>query len=252
MVPSEQESVKTNSLAQLLHILVEVNSRTINIEEQIKKATLTIHESKLLSVKLSANLEQLEKNALIARKKVITYEAELKFTQAKEDEKRKQLETIDNPKEYKTLHREIELLKKQNNANEEQLLTFWQEAEALDNNLVLERSKTHKKLEELTQTLLTNNQLLIQLKEEHIKALEEKTIKSTMIPAEWLSRYNRMQTSVQDPIVSVTNHECGACFYTIVAQEYARIKKGEVLLCRSCYRFLYFDTEKEQNPQKES
>lgn len=251
MVPTELKLIKP-SLAQLLHILVEVNNKVIAIEDTIKKTTAAIHETKVLSVKLSTQLELLEKETLIAQKKRVSAEAELKFTQAKEHEKRKKLDRLENSKEFKTLNREIELLKKQNNASEEQLLLLWQESETLEKTLDEEKKNYHKKLEELTQNLVIHNNNLAKLKEEHKQLVEEKMMKTTLIPEEWINRYNRMQTSVPDPIVAIVNQCCGGCFYTIVSQELARIRKGEILLCRSCYRFLYFDAEKEQNPQKKS
>lgn len=251
MVPTEQELQKP-SLAQLLHILVEVSNKVILTEEAIKKTIAAIHDTKVTAIKLSSQLELLEQNARALDKKRTSAEAELKFNQAKEDEKRKKLEFLENTKEFKSLNREIELLERQNKTNEEQVLLLWQECEVVTKNLEQEKTTTHTKLEELAQNLATYNTNLAQLKEEHKQLLEEKTIKTTLIPEEWLTRYNRMQASVQDPIVSLADNCCGGCFYTIVTQELARIKKGEVLLCRSCYRFLYFDAEKEQTPQKES
>lgn len=251
MVPTEQELQKP-SLAQLLHILVEVSNKVILTEEAIKKTIAAIHDTKVTAIKLSSQLELLEQNARALDKKRTSAEAELKFNQAKEDEKRKKLEFLENTKEFKSLNREIELLERQNKTNEEQVLLLWQECEVVTKNLEQEKTTTHIKLEELAQNLATYNTNLAQLKEEHKQLLEEKTIKTTLIPEEWLTRYNRMQASVQDPIVSLADNCCGGCFYTIVTQELARIKKGEVLLCRSCYRFLYFDAEKEQTPQKES
>ena len=248
MVSTEQEPQKS-SLAQLLHLFVEVNNRILKIEEQIKKITVDIHDYKVHSLKLTTSLQELEKLTLSARKKVTTAEAELKFMQAKELEKRQKLETVENNKEYKALSKDIEQLKKQNSSGEEQLLTFWQEAESLEKKLEEEQIRTQKKLEELTQNLLTANQTITNLKEVHKNLIEEKNVKSAIIPNEWISRFTRMQNSVPDPIVSAINTCCGGCFYQIVAQEYTRIKKGEVLLCRSCYRFLYFDNEQHINTQ---
>ena len=250
MVSIENEN-RTVSIAQLLHTLVSIDSRILKIEESIKEASLLITESKLRAATAAQTLDLLEKNTRAARHKVVTSEADIKFMRAKEDEKRNNLDSIATQKEYRSACREVETLKKQNIAAEEALIIHWQEAEALEKNLVFEQTNSVKRQEELAQIILKNTELLVQLKQEHQILLKEKTQKSTLIPSEWIDRYNKMQISVPDPIVATTQGCCGACFYAIVPQEYARIKKGEVLLCRSCYRFLYFDTEKESQTTKQ-
>jgi predicted nucleic acid-binding Zn-ribbon protein len=48
---------------------------------------------------------------------------------------------------------------------------------------------------------------------------------------------------MQDPIVPVHGTSCSSCFYTIIKQDYANLKKVGMLPCRNCYRLLYLDTD---------
>ena len=126
------------------------------------------------------------------------------------------------------------------------MLADWQIAETLEKTIEIEKPTIQKQLEELAQSTTECLALSTALKQEHHVLLEEKAQKLALVPSEWISRYHQMQTSVRNPIVPVQHGSCSACFYTLVQQEFSRIKKGEVRACQSCYRFLYFYAEKEQ------
>jgi predicted nucleic acid-binding Zn-ribbon protein len=72
------------------------------------------------------------------------------------------------------------------------------------------------------------------------------------VPQEWLTKYQRMRAKVADPLVPVMNTSCSACFYSIPPQDLNRLKKNALLLCRSCYRLLYYDKEEEKDSESDS
>jgi predicted nucleic acid-binding Zn-ribbon protein len=61
-----------------------------------------------------------------------------------------------------------------------------------------------------------------------------------------------MKHNVPDPIVPVLNECCSACFYAVLYQDMVKLKKAELLPCRNCYRFLYYDEEEQQDTQQAS
>jgi predicted nucleic acid-binding Zn-ribbon protein len=247
MVITEQKD-SDFSIVKLLHQLVAINTQIVKAEEQITVTNKRILEYKNQAIQTTEKLKNLEHSILVGRKKLIHCEGEAKFLKDTEDEKKKHLETIQNPKEYKAATRELDLLKKRTNQFEEELLTCWQEVENLELKITQETQLSASKLTEITVQLENEKSNLENLSKLLKKLLEEKVEKSILVPAEWLTRYERMQMSVADPIVEIRENSCGSCFYTIVAQELMRLKKGEILLCRSCYRFLYVNPEPSSNP----
>jgi predicted nucleic acid-binding Zn-ribbon protein len=59
-----------------------------------------------------------------------------------------------------------------------------------------------------------------------------------------------MKGSVPDPIVPVISECCSACYYSVLHQDMVKLKRSGVLLCRSCYRFLYYDENEQKDLKK--
>ena len=71
---------------------------------------------------------------------------------------------------------------------------------------------------------------------------EEQEVKIKGIPEEWLEKYSIMRTRVPNPIVSVKNGSCSACFHALTQQDMLNLQRRKLLQCRDCYRFLYIES----------
>ena len=68
-----------------------------------------------------------------------------------------------------------------------------------------------------------------------------RAVKEEGIPEEWIEKYERMRNSVPDPVASIEDQVCKACFYTATNQEIELLKRKKLLQCKGCYRFLYIN-----------
>ena len=59
-----------------------------------------------------------------------------------------------------------------------------------------------------------------------------------------------MRGKVSNPVVHVYKDSCSACFYLIASRDLQLLKQNELLPCKDCYRFLYFDNEKDIKDKK--
>ena len=136
------------------------------------------------------------------------------------------------------------------NEQENVLLSCWNDLEKAELLLKKEESENTKKIEELKNNIVTKDES-IKKEEETLKTLQKKREEaSSIIPEEWLKKYDRMKDNVSDPIVPVVRDVCSSCYYSILQQDLYRLKKSDILPCRNCYRLLYYDTQEELENQK--
>lgn len=199
--------------------------------------TMKQKESKLKA--LDEQIAKLDQEFKQAQKNIDLFELELSSIQEQESKFQKTLKSLKKQKECVAIEKELSMLARKRYDTERSL-------EAACNDIA--------NLKQITQ----NEKALIQKEQQVIKnelqccSQDEKTLKTKLssvehawsdalhqVPTEWQSKYARMLNSVANPIVAVNNSVCGACFYTVVEKDLQRIKLGEILTCRSCYRFLY-------------
>jgi hypothetical protein len=232
--------------------LLKVLKSLVDCDQAITSLDTLIIEKKEVVEKNTKIIEELEKKIAELNTEVHAKKKEADFQNLqsrelkdKEDSKREQLEGIDNQKEYKALEREIEVLTRKRIELDEKLMKYWYKIEQDSKNNHDEVQISTEKVEQLQ----AQNKEYIDTINASEKQREQRSIERTerilQVPQEWRQRYERMRSSVDDPIVAVLSSSCGACYYSILKQDLTKLKKEEILLCRNCYRFLYFDQEEQ-------
>jgi predicted nucleic acid-binding Zn-ribbon protein len=180
------------------------------------------------------------KHAVVeARKAVDRVELEMKALDQQEQEKKKRLNQLSNYKESQAITREIEQLRLKQHELEETLLAAWHTLELRER----ERDIQEKKYQEAQLAVAAELQNKQKEQESIARELEsyapQRAEKKQHIPHEWLEKYEAMRLQVNDPVVPVEHNSCSACFHTLSPQELTRLKRGALIECKACFRFLY-------------
>ena len=240
------------SLWKNLKNLVLIDKKKESIKENIKSSSHLL-EKDLRTIPLyKAEIESIKAKYHDAKKELNLAEMNAAELKEKEDKKRKQLESLDNSKQYPVLEKELKSIVQKRVEIDNILLSSWHKVEELGKKLTqieTEKTETIKQLEEGMQVQQQEiNDLKIQL--ENLDKVRAEALQ--LIPLEWQTKYERMKNKVSDPIVPVIDSVCSACYYSVLRQDLLELKKSAVLPCRNCYRFLYYDMEEEKESQKAS
>lgn len=155
----------------------------------------------------------------------------------------KKLTSVQNNKEYESVLRELDILKKNISDGEAKLQEM--------NNLNFKYESEYATIKELTENL--NNQIeelknskVDEDKELHnelveLKAKREKFIEP--IKKSLLSKYDRVRSHRNNlGIASVNDEVCNGCYMRIPPQLYVDVKKDKsIYSCPHCQRILYFE-----------
>ena len=238
------------TLWQNLKDLVDFDKNIFKLKDEIDSIKNAANKDSEQIPKLKISLDSKKQVLLQLQKNIDSLEIDAKFFDEEEKTKRARLENIKNQKEYSALEFEMEHARKNRIKIENKITEFWYQLEQLKNEYENEQSIVVQKEEQFAKDLSAKQSqiqdLIIQ-----VNVLNEKRKSiSDKIPVEWLEKYERMKNKVEDPIVPVINGSCSACYYTVLHQDFLKLKKSGVLPCRNCYRFLYYDEEEEKVAQQ--
>lgn len=240
------------ALWQNLKTLVDCDKKIVDLEDNIKHIN---HRINVITKQL-AQYEQsveLKKQQLVIEKKNVALN-ELQATHLKniEDQKRKALDGARGNKDYRAFEKEIAVASAARMEHEDTLVRSWYTLEKLEKSLVHDQQQLATERELLQREIASFHEQITGLTQKLTHSRNERVQAATIIPEEWRLRYERMQTAVQNPIVPVSQSSCSGCYYAIPRQDLIKLKTAGVLLCRSCYRFLYFDFNEAQDTTKAS
>lgn len=235
------------TLSQLIE-LQKMDTRIVEIESVISDMP---QQFKQLNDKLEKATKAFNAvNQELSDNKKAYYELE-KDIIAKKDllaNSQKKLTSVQNNKEYESVLRELDILKKNISDGEAKLQEM--------NNLNFKYESEYATIQELTENL--NNQIeelknskVDEDKELHseletLKTKREKFIEP--IKKSLLSKYDRVRSHRNNlGIASVNDEVCNGCYMRIPPQLYVDVKKDKsIYSCPHCQRILYFE-EKQVN-----
>lgn len=235
-----------------LKVLVEIDQRAQKFLSEISDIEDKIKEDKAVLPELEKSIAVLKQESLNAKKHVDLQELNAKHLGDQEKAKRKALESVKKQKEYAAMEKELSSLLQQLSEQDDALVQAWHNFEAAKQKETEETEKLNEKIELLKKDIEEKEAAIKTVKEKHAEVDKERGEKAATIPSEWLMRYERMKNRVLDPIVPVLNQSCSSCYYSIPPQDFTRLRRSAMLPCRSCYRFLYYNEEEEEDLSKTS
>lgn len=238
------------SLWQQLKDVADCDKKVAELTSEIARIREGIAKDLQFNTQQETLIHTKERAWMDAQKDLHSKELTLKELKTTEDKKRRQLDNVKNQKEYKALEGEIETLSRKRALLEEEALKVLYDVDALKKEVDALRSNTAEKATIIAHDQQIKQDNLNHLEIKHAEALKACDEALQHIPEEWRAQYERMRLTVQDPIVPVINDCCSSCFYSILHQDLSKLKKSQVVVCRSCYRFLYWDNQAIQEEKK--
>lgn len=195
-----------------------------------------------LEDQIDASKEQLEKEQAKLhdlKKEVDMQELEMKTVDEKGKAVQKRFAEASNNKEYLALKTETEEIQKEQMDAEAHLITAWNNLENAQKSVVAKEKEYKKQVEIVTAQIEEKQAKVDDLEAKFQIEQKGRAAKEEGIPEEWVEKYERMRNTVPDPVASVDDQNCKACFYSITNQEMGQLRRKKLLQCKGCYRFLY-------------
>jgi predicted nucleic acid-binding Zn-ribbon protein len=186
-------------------------------------------------------LDTYKQAAYDLRKEVDGHELYMKEADHQEALAKKRLENVANQKEYQSIRKEIENLKKQQFGFEEIILDTWNKLEVAQRAYEEKKKEFSGKIEELQKLIQEKERRIEQMHAEVVERHKIRQGQEVGIPAEWLERYSMMRLKVNNPVVQVINGLCSACFFQVSPQDMILLRRHKLIQCKDCYRFLYLE-----------
>jgi predicted nucleic acid-binding Zn-ribbon protein len=238
------------SLWQQLKTVADCDKKIATINDDINHLLDGITKDSQQDTQQHALLHAKQHVLMQAQKELQLKELNIKELKDGEDKKRAHLDKVKNQKEYHALETEIENLSRQRSKLEDEVLKNLYAIDTLKNEVEEVTKGSTEKIAILEHDQQIKKDNLEHLKIKRDQALLERETAIQAVPLEWRTQYERMHQTVADPIVPALNGSCSACYYAILHQDLAKLKKEQVVVCRSCYRFLYYDKNESQEAKK--
>jgi len=230
---------------QALINLVDFDQKTVFFQNNIKKIKDEIAALQVKYNDLEVNIQDIRDLLHETQKEVDMGELEMKEYDQQLKEEKTRLDKVANQKEYASILKEIDHLEQKQHDAEEPLLLAWNKLE--------QAKQEHKKKEEAFEKDSAQINQEIEEKNKKIEELETQLQEHAarrdgvlkVVPAEWVEKYGVLGERVADPVVSVEGGSCSACFYDIPPQRIIEMKKGKLVQCNGCHRFLYIKAKEE-------
>ncbi|MBD3231773.1 hypothetical protein GF322_03870 [Candidatus Dependentiae bacterium] len=238
------------SLWKNLKRLVDVDLKIKKLDTEIIKTEKIVTRDQDKIPKFNQEKIFLEEQLLQKKKKVNEQEITAKDLREKESHKKEILDSVSNQKEYKAIEKELKNLTHQRMHADDMLVQAWHELEEFEKKLKKQKDNIKNKIIQLQEGMQIQESNLKDLFEQKNELVKKRHEAVKDIPIEWLTKYDRMKDKVSDPIVSIINSSCSACYYPVLTKDLYKLKKSGVLPCRNCYRFLYYDEQEEKDNNK--
>jgi len=219
--------------------LVQFDQATHAIKTNIENMNRELDVLRNNEQKLQQELDAQKKAFADARKLVDEKELLAGELDEKESQAKQRLDNASSHREYEALKSEVTQLKTAQHDLESVILDAWNQLDAAEKSYKdMQKKFDAARIDIHTQTV-TIQERIETLKSELAGRSAEHDQKAALVPAEWIEKYRSMGSHVSDPVVPIVGDACSGCFYQLVNQDLLRLRRGALLQCKGCFRFLY-------------
>ena len=227
-------------LWQQLTDLVNSGQELSALQHQRETLTNQIAEKRVAIAALATQLEAKREHKKTLRKRIDELELKSAELDAQEKAKKAVFEQITGQKEVAALEKELAVLAATQGDHEESLVAAWQAHESAEKELASLEGVLVEQVEAHEQEIITLDKQLKALDTQEVEFNATQAESIAALPELWQTRYEQMKDRIENPIVPLIDSSCSQCFYLVLPKDLTRIRKGDVLPCRSCYRYLYY------------
>ena len=218
----------------------------VTFDQSLVKTERDIAKSQEIQTSLLNDIERLEQDFADvksaqhqARKAVDEKELSMKILDVKEADLKNKLASISNQKEYKSLEKETLAVNAQRMEQEQKLLALWNKLDGFNKTYEFKHKLYEEQLAQFNVQVANIVDEIAQFQTQLQALTVQRVEKLKNIPEEWLSMYVNMQGRVCNPVVSIVNDACDACFYSVTAKDLQMLRQNKLVQCKGCYRLLY-------------
>lgn len=219
-------------LAECDEVIVEIQ-KNINIlkEEQLEK---------LYAVEdLEEELAEKQAAGQVEKKNVALQELYAKELAERQEVLRKKSKEVTHQKELDALDREKFDLSRKQEAHDVVLMRAWQNRDNVFKQLEQQKVQLEQKAQLVKESATAYDATIQALEQRLQETMQQRSMFLQDLDDEWRKRYERVKNTVKDPIISLIQNSCGACFYLVASKDLVDLKQEHVIICRNCYRFIY-------------
>ena len=169
------------------------------------------------------------------------YESAIQDLQGKISKYRDQSLAVKTNEQYKALLHEIEFAEQEIKSNEDKILELMLNADARDKDVKAAEIELKAEMAEI---------------EKEKAAARERTAEDEKLLAEWNAKRNQARAGVNEDLLrqyervskfrgsglaEVRDQKCMGCQVMLRPQTYNEVRNGQIIVCESCQRVLYFD-----------
>jgi predicted nucleic acid-binding Zn-ribbon protein len=171
-----------------------------------------------------------------------TLEGQVDLNRTKLSRLRDQLMSVKTNKEYTAMLHEIQIAEEQIRGEEDKILDFMEEMEAIEKSLKGAELEMQRRTAELQESIRKSTESIPLLEAELAKLREEKGLMESRVGDELLARYRRLADARKGIALAEAKDElCSACHVRIRPQMYAELMRTEQIhACDSCSRILFY------------
>ena len=219
--------------------LVEFDQSIHTLENKIQQLRDSVVDIRNQEQSLIKDMEQSKQRLLDCRKLVDEKELHMKELDARERVVKERIDHVHNNKEYMALQAESNQLKLEQQHVEQEVVDAWNKRDGAHAAYDLIRQQSQERIAVFHTQIAQKEEQLAGLSAEHDQLVANRVIKISMVPDEWLEKYNALGSRIKDPVVAAESGSCSGCFHALTNQELMRLQRGALLQCQSCFRFLY-------------
>jgi predicted nucleic acid-binding Zn-ribbon protein len=224
--------------------LQDVDTRIARLEAEAARLPKEIETIRKTLADASRTVEQMRARFETTRKDLRTKEKDLEFASAKRTKAEGRLWEVKTNKEYSAVLLEIEEIKQEKAGFEEEILALMEVQERLTADIRVAETALAGRQEQARREEAAVRSKLDAVEGELGSLRAERQSRAGELPPSVLSSYERILRARGGVAVAAVDSSaiCGACRVTIRPQAIQELRStvGELRLCESCGRFLYW------------
>lgn len=226
-------------LWQKLKLLSECDEAIISTQKNID----VLQEeqcSRLYAVEdLEEEIFEKQQAEVEGKKNVALQELYARELSERQDVLREKAKTVSHKKELDALEREMSDIARKQEVHDVVLMRAWQNRDQIVKQIEAQKKELQLQAEEVKASAVEYEKQIAQLQEVMQAAKKRRDDLLQGLDPEWRKKYERINNTIKDPIVALTQNSCGACFYLMASKDLVELKNNHIIVCRNCYRFIY-------------
>ncbi|MGV1097795.1 zinc ribbon domain-containing protein [Thiovibrio sp. JS02] len=231
-----------------LRELQSIDLKISQLDKEIAAGTGSISKRKAGIEARQATISQLSEKIAANEQRRRELEAELADETARIKDRQTKLMNVQTNREYQSLLKETEDIKKANKQREDAIVQLMEQTEALNGKISEESNLCSGEESLLAEELAKVEKQAEQLNAEKNKIMKTRESKAGSVTAALLKKYNILREKRNGlAVVEVTNGVCRGCFMNIPPQLFNDLMKEDKLIsCPTCHRIMFHQPETQE------